>query len=152
MKKILLYSLTLVMSAGCAYALDTVFDSMDKATEVKLAPAIKPNSTALTVTPPASATSNSDSIPVVRAPETSNKGQSLKTQKFNDALVSLDDAQVELRQELSEVTAKYNVALEEKEKAVANCKSLKREMNAINQKMRNIDKSKKMINKSLESE
>ena len=142
MKKIFLYSLTLLVSASSVYALDTVFDSMDKATEVKLNPAIKTNSTASTATK----TTTTTTTPAV------NKANSLKTQKFNNALVNLDDAQVELRQELSEVTAKYNVAVEEKERAIANCRNLKREMNAINKKMRNVDKSKKMINKSIESE
>ena len=143
MKKVLLYSLSVFAISSCAFALDTVFDSMDKATEVKLAPAIKTNSTAAATTKP---TATNTVTPAV------NKGNSIKSQKFNSALVNLDDAQVELRQELSEVTAKYNVAVEEKERAVANCKNLKREINAINKKMKNIDKSKKMINKSLESD
>lgn len=143
MKKALLYSLTILMTTSCAFALDTVFDSMDKATEVKLAPAIKTNSSA-------QATTNVK--PAETAVSNPKKGGSLKTQKFNSALVNLDDAQVELRQELSEVTAKYNVAVEERDRAVANCKNLKREINAINKKMKNVDKSKKMINKSLETE
>ena len=146
MKKTLLYSLTILMSASCVYALDTVFDSMDKATEVKLNPAIKINSTVQ-----AAAKQTTTEVKQTTTPAVS-KGTSLKTQKFNTALVNLDDAQVELRQELSEVTAKYNVAVEEKEKAIANCKNLKREINALNKKMANIEKSKKMINKSLESE
>ena len=144
MRKALLYSLTILMASGCAFALDTVFDSMDKATEVKLAPAIKSNSTA------SAADTSKNTVSAVST--TKQQAASLKTQKFNTALVNLDDAQVELRQELSDVTAKYNVAVEERERAVANCKNLKREINAINKKMKNIDKSKKMINKSLESE
>ena len=155
MKKAFLLSLTVLMGASCAFALDTVFDSMDKATEVKLAPAIKVNSTATTTTnsysaPEAKITTSTK--PAENITPAVNKGGSIKTQKFNNALVNLDDAQVELRQELSEVTAKYNVAVEERDKAVANCKNLKKEMNAINKKMKNIEKSKKMINKSLESE
>ena len=145
MKKIFLYSLTLLMTASSVYALDTVFDSMDKATEVKLNPAIRTNTTvaAAAKTPTAATTTTTPAV---------NKATSIKTQKFNSALVNLDDAQVELRQELSDVTAKYNVAVEERDKAIANCKNLKREINALNKKMRNIDKSKKMINKSIESE
>lgn len=135
MKKAIVYSLSILMVSGCAFALDTVFDSMDKATEVKLAPAIK--TTSADTTQKTSQTA---------------KAVSIKTEKFNNALVNLDDAQVELRQELAVVTSKYNVAVEERDKAVANCKNLKREMNAINKKMKNIDKSKKMINKNLESE
>ncbi len=146
MKKAFLFSVTLIMSVGCAFALDTVFDSMDKATEVKLAPAIKVNSTASTT-----AVNNTATSTVSNINTTGNKAQSLKNQKFNSALVNLDDAQVELRQELSQVTAKYNVAVEARDKEIANCKMLKKEMNAINKKMKNIDKSKKMINKTLES-
>lgn len=133
MKKAFLYSFAFLMASGCAFALDTVFDSMDKATEVKLAPAIKTTSTNTSV-------------------QKTSQNTSIKTEKFNNALVNLDDAQVELRQELAAVTSKYNVAVEEREKAIANCKNLKREINAINKKMKNIDKSKKMINKNLESD
>ena len=146
MKKTLLCSFAMLLAASSAFALDTVFDSMDKATEVKLAPAIKTNSTI------AAAAKVDNTTATTPAVATTNKGTSLKTQKFNTALVNLDDAQVELRQELSEVTAKYNVAVEERDRAIANCKNLKREINAINKKMKNVDKSKKMINKSLESE
>ncbi|MBR1617451.1 hypothetical protein IJ670_04800, partial [bacterium] len=71
-------------------------------------------------------------------------------QKLNNALVNLDDAQVELRQELSAVTAKYNEALIEKNRATQNCKNLKKEIKAINKKMKNVDKSKKMINDNLD--
>ena len=160
MKKALLFSLTILMGTSCAFALDTVFDSMDKATEVKLAPAIKVNSTATTnsnsfTIPDTSANTTKSAVSTKTTEATKqavNKGGSIKTEKFNNALVNLDDAQVELRQELSEVTAKYNVAVEEREKAVANCKNLKKEINAINKKMKNIEKSKKMINKNLESE
>ena len=142
MKKGLLLSCVLMLTASSVFALDTVFDSMDKATEVKLAPAIKTNSTAS-----ASTTQKTTNT----AGNTAQKATSLKSQKFNSALVNLDDAQVELRQELSDVTAKYNVAVEEREKAIANCKNLKKEINAINSKMKNIEKSKKMINKNLET-
>ena len=156
MKKAFLLPLAMIMGASCTLAMDTVFDSMEKATEVKLNPAIKVNSTAATnslTTPNATNTVSSPASTATNIkPATSTKPTSIKTQKFNSALVNLDDAQVELRQELSEVTAKYNVAVEERDKAVANCKNLKKEINAINKKMKNIDKSKKMINKNLESE
>ena len=75
----------------------------------------------------------------------------IKEQKFNSALVNLDDAQVELRQELAVVSGKYNEALNEKAKVIANCKALKSEMKDINKKMKNVEKSKKMINKNLQS-
>jgi len=64
----------------------------------------------------------------------------------------LDDAQVELRQDLSTVTARYNEALAEKQRAIQNCKNLKKEIKAINKKMKNVDKSKKMINANLETD
>ncbi len=134
MKKIIcLFSIFCV--AQGVYAMDTVFDSMDKATEVKLAPAV--NTTKST-------TSSTNVNSVYRS-------TSIKEEKFNSALVNLDDAQVELRQELATVTSKYNEALNEKERAIANCKALKKEINAINKKMKNVDKSKKMINKNLQT-
>ena len=135
MKKILFYTFILFMTFQMTYAMDTVFDSMDKATEVKLQPAV--NTTTSTTT------SNVNST---------YRSTTLKEQKFNNALVNLDDAQVELRQELAVVTSKYNEALNEKKRVTANCKALKKEINNINKKMKNVDKSKKMINKNLENE
>ncbi len=133
MKKVL-YLFSIICLAQCVFAQDTVFDSMDKATEVKLAPAI--NTTTNT------STTNVNSI---------YRSTSIKEEKFNSALVNLDDAQVELRQELAVLTSKYNEALNEKAKVIANCKALKKEINEINKKMKNVDKSKKMINKNLQS-
>ena len=134
MKKFL-YLFSILFFSGCVFAADTVFDSMDKATEVKLAPAI--NTTKSTTS-----TTNVNSI---------YRSTSIKEEKFNNALVNLDDAQVELRQELAVVTSKYNEALNEKAKAIANCKALKKEIKDINKKMKNVDKSNKMINKNLQS-
>lgn len=134
MNKFFAVTVAMIMSATSVFALDAVFDSMDKAQEVKLAPAIKTNTT--------QATTNVNSV---------YKTTSIKEQKFNSALVNLDDAQVELRQELATTTAKYNDAVTEKNKMIANCKALKKEMRAINKKMRNVEKSKKMINKNLQT-
>lgn len=144
MKKLFLYSFLTIVFAQSVFALDTVFDSMDKATEVKLAPAIK-TSQATNTKQTATQVKNVNS-----AYSAANK--SIKEEKFNNALVNLDDAQVELRQELANVTSKYNVALQEKERAIQNCKALKKEINEINKKMNNIDKSKKMISKSIDTE
>ena len=58
---------------------------------------------------------------------------------------------LELRQELATVTAKYNEALNEKARIIANCKALKKEINDINKKMKNVDKSKKIINQNLQN-
>lgn len=134
MKKLLISALLLGLSTTMVLA-DNVFDSMDKATEVKLAPAIKTTAT------------NESSVKNVN----SIYHSTIKEQKFNSALVNLDDAQVELRQELATTTAKYNEAVIEKNKMVANCKSLKKEMREINKKMKNVEKSKKMINKNLQT-
>jgi len=133
MKKYILTTLAIVLSAQGVFALDNVFDSMDKATEVKLAPAIK-------------TTTNTNTTNV-----NSVYRSTIKEQKFNSALVNLDDAQVELRQELATVTSKYNEAINEKNKMIANCKALKKEIRDINKKMKNVEKSKKMINKNLQT-
>lgn len=135
MNKIVFATLAIIISFQGAYALDNVFDSMDKATEVKLAPAIKTTSTS------ESSVKNVNSV----------YHSTIKEQKFNSALVNLDDAQVELRQELATTTAKYNEAVNEKNKMVANCKALKNEIKDINKKMKNVEKSKKMINKNLQT-
>lgn len=136
MKKNILYLsvlLTFIMTLGANAG---VFDSMDNATEVKLAPAVSTNSSSTKTTTNVNST---------------YRTTSLKEQKFNNALINLDDAQVELRQELAVVTSKYNEALNEKAKTIQNCKALKKEINDINKKMKNVDKSKKMINKNLQS-
>ena len=134
MKKLLISAFMLTLSTTIVMA-DNVFDSMEKATEVKLAPAIKTTS------------QTQESVKNVNSVYHST----IKEQKFNSALVNLDDAQVELRQELATVTAKYNEAVNEKNKMVANCKSLKKEIKEINKKMKNVEKSKKIINKNLQS-
>ena len=133
----------LLMTGGMTFAAATAFDSMDKAIEVKLAPSIKTQNTTNTTT-------QTTSTPKTNSFQ-STSSTNIQIQKFNSALVNLDDAQVELRQDLATVTSKYNTALIEKEKAIQNCKNLKKEIKAINKKMKNVDKSKKMINANLES-
>ena len=133
MKKFLISTLVVGFCSTLAMA-DGVFDSMDKATEVKLAPAIKTTQTQTEV-------KNVNSV----------YHSTIKEQKFNSALVNLDDAQVELRQELATTTAKYNEAVNEKNKMIANCKALKKEIREINKKMKNVEKSKQMINKNLQT-
>ena len=129
--------------SGASFALDSVFDSMDSATEVKLAPAIKPVSNS-------SQTNVSTTTNIQNA--TSNSGySSIKDEKFNKALVNIDDGQVELRQELAATTSKYNDALNEKEKAVQNCKNIKKELNGIKKQIKNAEKSKKILNKNLDN-
>ncbi len=139
-KNILLTSVLFLSLSAATYAADTVFDSMGNATEVKLAPAIstKTNTTNTNTTKASSTTS------------IYSKG-TIKEQKFSNAIVNLDDAQVELRQELAEKTERYNAALQEKERAIQSCRALKKELNTINKNMKNIEKAKKNINKNLES-
>ena len=127
----------ILISGSIAFAETTAFDSMDKAIEVKLAPAIKTQSTASGANKTTTAATQSSTT--------------IQVQKFNNALTNLDDAQVELRQELATATSKYNSALIEKEKAIQNCKNLKNEIKTISKKMKNNDKAKKMINANLET-
>lgn len=141
MKKYIVAVFAFLLSLSPTLALDTVFDSMDNATEVKLAPAIKTSN------------NTSSSANEVKVNSTYQSTTStIKEQKFNNALVNLDDAQVELRQELAEANSRYSEALGEKERVLANCKAIKKEIKTINKKMKNIDKSKKMINKNLETD
>lgn len=138
MKKYIIGVFAFLLSLSPTLALDTVFDSMDNATEVKLAPAINKS------------TDNNNEVKVNSTYQSTTS--TIKEQKFNNALVNLDDAQVELRQELAEANSRYNVALGEKQRVLANCKAIKKEIKEINKKMKNVDKSKKMINKNLETE
>lgn len=139
MKKNVVYFALFLLITGCTFAAETVFDSMGNATEVKLAPAINnTKTTSVNTTNVNSATS-------------AYTKTSIKEQKFSNAIVNLDDAQVELRQELAEVTDKYNIAVSDKQKAIQNCKTLKKELKAINKNMKNIENAKKNINKNLQS-
>ena len=137
MKRAYILAATIFMIGTAAFAAQTAFDSMDKAVEVKLSPQIKTSSTAQKTT--------------VTSTNTSSATSTIQNQKYTSALVNLDDAQVELRQELATVTAQYNEALLEKDKAIKNCKNLKQQIKAINTKMKNVDKSKKMINANLQT-
>lgn len=130
MKKIVLFTTLLFLVSQNVYALDTVFESINR----KPSLSIKTNNS--------TNTANIDTT----------QYSSIKDQKFNSALVNLDDAQVELRQELSVATSKYNESVAEKNKAIINCKNYKKEMRDINKKMSNVEKSKKIINKNLQSE
>ena len=136
-RNFILFAISLV-SSSAAFAANTVFDSMDNAKEVKLQPAMKTTTTS----------SSSSQTTVQNA--SSYKSPTIKEQKYNSMLVNLDDAQVELRQELATRTSQYTTALNEKQNAIANCKALKKQVNAIKKEMKNVDKSKKMINKNLQ--
>ena len=137
MKNNIILLMSLCLITGCVYAQNTAFDSMGNATEVKLAPAINTQS----------------SVPVVQASSATpiQAVTSIKEQKFTSAITNLDDAQVELRQELTEKTEEYNTAFAEKKKTTQNCKSLKKEISSINRNMKNIERAKKNINKNLQS-
>ena len=137
MKKVYTIAFSFILATAISYGATTAFDSMDKAIEVKLSPAIK--------------TQSSEQKTTTTAPSVQSASNNIQVQKYTNALVNLDDAQVELRQDLATITAKYNDALIEKEKAIQNCKNLKKEIKAINKKMKNVDKSKKMINANLET-
>ena len=134
MKKLLLPSIIAILALMSANAENTVFDSMDKAVEVKMEPA-------------KTETVNKTTTPAAQKAEES----SIQEERYANAITSLDDAQVELRQQLTETTSKYNTALAEKKQAIAKCKAIKKELKAINKKMKNVDKSKKMINANLNS-
>lgn len=134
MKKYFFITLSIILSTTTVFAA-TAFDSMDSATEVKLAPMVKPQ--------PKTTVKQVSNVNTYKASAT------IKEQKFNEALINLDDAQVELRQELAVLTSKYNEALSEKEKAISNCKILKKEIKDIDKKMKNVEKSKQIINKNL---
>lgn len=141
MKKTLLLMTLLVLASQNVFA-ESVFDSDDTPTEVKLVPAI---STTKAKTVGSSSTSSQLTSTVSKT-----QNQSIKEVKYNNALTNLDDAQVELRQELSLLKVRYEDAKIEKDKAIQNCKNLKRQINEIEAKMSNIDKSKKMINRNLD--
>ena len=128
MKNISILFFALFVITQGAFAFDSVFDSTDKATEVKLAPAIK----------------TAEPVGEVKVNTTSAYQSSLIKEKSTDAiLVNFDDIQAVQRQELAEVTAKYNEALAQKQKAIQNCKEIKKEINKINKQMKKIAKAKK---------
>ena len=128
MNKLFVYSVVAMLAMQGAFAMESVFDSMDKAVEVKMEPA------------------KTETVNKTTTPASQQDQSSIQEERYTKAITSLDDAQVELRQQLTETTSKYNTALAEKKQAIAKCKAIKKELKAINKKMKNVDKSKKMIN------
>ena len=132
MKKLLsICAVSLLFTFNGAFALNTVFDEHEK-------PA--------TVTP-----TPSQNGKAVQNVNSAYQTTALQEQKFNSALTNLEDAQTELRNELADATTKYNDALVEKKKAIQNCKATKNNLRVLNRKMKNIENSKKAINKALEA-
>ena len=131
MKKVFICAVSLLFTLNGAFALNTVFNENEKPATVTPTP-----------TQSAKATQNVNST---------YQSTKLQEQKFNSALTNLDDAQTELRNELADATTKYNDALAEKKKAVQNCRAQRSNLRALNRKMRNIESSKKAINKALEA-
>lgn len=87
---------------------------------------------------------------VVEAVNTETPSQSLSNEKFKSAVNNLESAQVDVREQL----AAYKALVDEKETEVANKKAelskLKVEYRALQKKMDNIEKMKKLLNNNID--
>ena len=126
MKKTLLLAATMILATNISFALNTAFDTTASATEVNIKPAAAANTSAKEIA-------------------------TMQEQKYNTALSNLEDAQVGLRQELAEANQKLAQAKSEKDSAYENYRNIKREVRTLNKKIKNIETTKKYINKNLEN-
>ncbi len=85
----------------------------------------------------------------VEAVNTQSPSDTLSNEKFKSAVNNLESAQVDVREQL----ATYKALVEQKELDVNNRKAelskLKREYSALQKKMKNIEKMKKMLNNNI---
>lgn len=85
----------------------------------------------------------------VKAVNTQSAAETLSNEKFKSAVNNLESAQVDVREKL----ATYKTLVEEKQLDVNNRKAelakLKKEYSALQKKMRNIEKMKKMLNSNI---
>ncbi len=131
-KRFFMIALISISCAGVSMAQDAVF-SAGATQNVEIQPV---NSTEKTET--------------VNAVNNQVQGQSLSNEKFKSAVNNLESAQVDVREQL----ASYKTLVENKELEVANQKAelskLKKEYKALQNKMNNIEKMKKMLNENID--
>ncbi len=129
-KNFVVLSAVLAFGFGASFAEEAVFDSKTQTAvqEVNLKPAESAE---------------------VKAVNTQSATETLSNEKFKSAVNNLESAQVDVREKL----ATYKTLVEEKEVDVANRKAelskLKKEYSALQKKMRNIEKMKKMLNDNI---
>lgn len=127
-KNFVVLAAVLAFGFGASFAEEAVFDSKTSVQEVELKPA-----------------ANAE----VKAVNTQTASETLSNEKFKSAVNNLESAQVDVREKL----ATYKTLVEEKEIDVANRKTelskLKKEYSALQKKMKNIEKMKKMLNNNI---
>ncbi len=130
-KKFAVLMAVVSLGFGASFAEDAVFDSKTQTAvqEVNIKPVAE----------------NAE----VKAVNTQSAAETLSNEKFKSAVNNLESAQVDVREKL----ATYKTLVEEKELDVSNRKAelskLKKEYSALQKKMRNIEKMKKMLNDNI---
>lgn len=131
-KRFFVLSLVSLFTLGAAMAQDTVFPAENVTQNVELQPA--------------NATVNGK---IVDAVNNETQTQSLSNEKFKSAVNNIESAQVDIREQL----ASYKARVDDKTVEVANQKAelakLKKEYKALQKKMNNIEKMKRMLNDNI---
>lgn len=133
-KRFFVLTLVSFLTLGAAMANDAVFsDNVQAPTQnVELQPA-----------------NSSVKGEIVNAVNNETQTQSLSNEKFKSAVNNIESAQVDIREQL----ASYKVLVDDQTLKVANEKAelakLKREYKALQKKMNNIEKMKKILNENI---
>lgn len=135
-KKMMVFAAVLSFGFGASYAEDAVFGGQQKARILEM------NAKSLD----AKTVSQNSEIEAVNVRPVS---ETLSNEKFKSAVNNLESAQVDVREQL----ATYKTLVDQKQIEVNNKKTelskLKREYFALQRKMRNIEKMKKMLNNNI---
>ncbi len=81
--------------------------------------------------------------------KTSYQMGQIQNDNYKQAIQSLDAAQVEIREELIQYNQQYKEAKGRYDAARAECRALKQHINEVEKKIRNIEKTKSNISKSI---
>lgn len=131
-KRFLVLTLVSFLTLSAAMADDAVFSNNAPTQNVELQPA-----------------NSSVKAEIVNAVNNETPTQSLSNEKFKSAVNNIESAQVDIREQL----ASYKVLVDDQTLKVANEKTelarLKREYRALQKKMNNIEKMKKLLNNNI---
>lgn len=135
MKKIL-FALTVICALSTAvYADEAVFQSLDGVEEIQkvnLEPA--------------------GSTEIKSATNVQKLSGSIQEENYKKAIVSLDDASAEVREQLINYNSQLSVAKDRSAQAKQDVKELKKYVSQTKKKLKNIEKSKKFINSNFETQ
>lgn len=136
MKRYLLASILGLALVSPVFAADSVFDTVAPAGDTQKVEIAPINSKSVV----------KNEIPAVNKVE---QGVEIQNANYEQAITSLDAAQVEIRDEYLQYLQKYNEAKARYDAAKAECKEYKKYVNQSKKKIDNLEKMKKNIGKNI---